>query len=479
MKIVGRKKEKQLLKEAFESGKAEFIALYGRRRVGKTFLIKNFFEGVKCTFVYVSGMKNGTYNQQLQNFADALSQTFFSGLKTPSNWMEGFKTFTELMGKIDPKNNVVLFLDELPWLATRRSQLLEALDYYWNRHWSHDRRIKLIVCGSAASWILNKIIYNKGGLYNRVTRQFRLEPFSLLETKSFIRENGTKLNNRHILEIYMATGGIAYYLSQIRKNLSAAQNIDELAFSKQGVLYQDFDILFSSIFDESNVYVDLVRIIAAKRYGISHSDLLEQSKNLSSGGRAVQRLLDLEEAGFIISFLPYGHKKKGVYYRLIDEYIFFYLKWIEPFKKSAKKIGKISWTALRTTPSWKSWAGYAFETICMKHVEQIRQALHLDPLSLAATWRYEGKKAEEGAQIDLLFNRSDDSITFCEIKYTEEPFKIDKECFLILKRKTEVYQKVTRTKKQIFWVFVSSSGLKPTLYSEEVAAVVTLEDLFK
>lgn len=478
MKIVGRKKERELLEEALKSGRPEFIALYGRRRVGKTFLIKNVFESEKCVFIYVSGMKNGSYEQQLQNFADALCQAFFPGLITPSNWMEGFKLFTELLDKV-AKKNVVLFLDELPWLATRRSKLLEALDYYWNRYWSHDPRIKLVVCGSAASWILNKIIYNKGGLYNRVTRQFRLEPFSLKETRDFLKANHIKLNNRQILEIYMATGGIAYYLSQIRKNLSAAQNIDGLAFNKQGVLYQDFDILFSSIFDEADLYLELVNIIASSRYGISQNDLFLQSKKISSGGRAIQKLLDLEEAGFIISFLSHGHKKKGIYYRLIDEYIFFYLKWIEPLKKSATKIGKVSWTSLRASPSWKSWAGYTFEIICIKHVDQIRTALQLDASAWAATWKHIGKQEDEGAQIDLLFNRSDDSITICEIKYSDEPFKFDKESFKELNRKVEIYRQVTKSKKQIFLALIASSGVKPSIYLDELSSIVTLEDLFK
>lgn len=480
MKIIGREKEKKLLKEAFDSEKAEFIALYGRRRVGKTYLIKNLFESLKCRFVYVSGMKNGSYSQQLQNFVEGLRKAFIPGLEVPQNWREAFEIFTNLVDKIETKNRVVIFLDELPWLATRKSQLLEALDYYWNRYWSHEPRIKLIVCGSAASWILNKIIYNRGGLYNRVTCQIRLEPFSLKETKAFQRANHINLNNRQIIEIYMATGGIAYYLSKLKKDLSAAQNIDELAFNKQGVLYQDFDILFLSIFENADLYADLIRIIAKSRYGISQTALLKQSKMLSSGGTAKQKLTDLEEAGFITSFLSYGHKKKGIYYRCIDEYVYFYLKWIEPFKKSATKFSKASWTALRTIPSWKSWSGYAFETICMKHIEQIRNALNLDALSFAAAWRHEGKNEEDGAQIDLLFNRSDDAITICEIKYTEEPFKIDKEYFSQLRRKIEIYKKVTNTKKQIFLAFVTSSGLKPTVYSqEEVSAVVTLEDLFK
>lgn len=480
MKIIGREKEQKRLLEAFNSQKAEFIALYGRRRVGKTFLIKNFFEKQKCTFVYVTGMKDGDFKEQLQNFAEALKQAFVPGLETPKNWREAFTIFRELSEKMAAKEKIVLFLDELPWLATKRSQLLQALDYHWNRYWSHDPRMKLIVCGSAASWILDRIIYNKGGLYNRVTYQFRLEPFTLKETKEFLKANKVNFNNQQVLEIYMATGGIAYYLSKITKGLSAAQNIDELAFRKQGVLYQDFEKLFSSLFDHADIYSDIVKIIYENRYGINQEELFKHSAKLSSGGRAKEKLKNLEEAGFIISFLSSGHKKRGIYYRLIDEYLSFYLKWIEPIKKYPKKFSKVSWLNLRATPGWKSWAGYTFETICMKHIDQIRATLGLEGLVNAYTWKYAGKKDEKGAQIDLLFDRPDDSITICEIKYTDEPFKMDKEYNKNIQNKIDVYRKITKTKKQIFLAFIAAAGIKNTVYSEEyVSQVITLNELFK
>lgn len=480
MKVLGREREQGLLQEAFDSKKAELIALYGRRRVGKTYLIKNFFESKSCTFIFVSGMKGGSMREQLNNFADGLRKAFIPGLKTPQNWREAFTLFNEVIEKIADPEKVVLFLDELPWLATRRSGLLEALDYFWNRYWSHNPRIKVVICGSAASWMLNKIIYNKGGLYNRVTCQFRLEPFMLKETKEYLKANGIKLPNRQIVEVYMATGGIAFYLSKIRKDLSAAQNIDELAFNKQGILYQDFDILFSSLFDEADDYIKLVRAIAMHRYGILQEELLREA-NLSSGGSAKEKLRDLEEAGFIISSLIPGHRKRGIYYRLIDEYAYFYLKWIEPFKKSAKKYDKTSWLDLRLTSSWKSWAGYAFEMLCMKHIVEIRKSLNLDSLARASSWSYKGDdKDQEGVQIDLLFDRPDDSITMCEIKYTEEPFNIDKEYHKKIKNKIEVYKKVTKTKKHIFFAFISASALRKTVYSEEdVNSVVTIDELFK
>ncbi|MFZ0565813.1 MAG: ATP-binding protein [Chlamydiales bacterium] len=477
--IIGRKKEQKILQSAFDSNKAEFIAIYGRRRIGKTYLVKSFFEKKGCTFLYVSGMKDGTLKQQLKNFAHAIESVLIPGYATPSSWMDAFNKFTILTEKIPSKKKIVIFLDELPWLVTKRSKFLQALDYYWNRYWSHDKRIKLIICGSAASWIINNIVRNKGGLYNRLTYQMRLDPFSLKEAKEFLMAGHIRLNNHQIIEIYMVTGGVPYYLTQIQKGLSAAQNIEELAFTKHGVLYQDFDILFDSLFDEGEVYSNIVKTISKYRYGIQQEELFSQCKEISKGGSGVQKLRDLEEAGFIISYVPYQHKRKGKYYRLIDEYANFYLKWIAPSKTSLQKLNKISWMQLRETPSWKSWSGYAFETICLKHIDQIRKSLNIDTHSSVATWRHMGQKDEKGAQIDLLFDRADNAITICEIKYTDNKFNIDKECFYKLKNKIEVYKNITKTKKQIFLVFITSFGLKHNIYSEEyVSNVLTLDDLF-
>lgn len=482
-KIIGRMEEQSLLDEAFKSNRAEMIALYGRRRVGKTYLIKSYFESKSCSFAYVSGMKDGKLGEQLRNFKTTLERDLAGiSLKQPQSWIEAFELLSQIKDKIDQKKKVVLFLDELPWLATKRSRLLQALDYYWNRYWSHDSRFKLIICGSAASWIIRKIIKNKGGLYNRVTRQIRLDPFTLKETKDFLKFNHINLNNRQILELYMVTGGIPYYLNHIQKGASAAQNISNMAFSKQGILYQDFEHLFASLFEDLDNYHEIVRVISESRYGIEQEELIKKCKALSHGGSATRKLQDLEEAGFIVSFVPEGHRKKGIYFRIIDEYTAFYLKWIDPHKRTVAKLDKSQniWLFQREKPGWKSWASYAFETICLKHVAQIRISLNINSLAEAASWRYDSAGKEDGAQIDLLFDRSDESVTLCEIKHTEQPFLIDKIYYQQLKRKIDVYKKVTKTHKEIVLAFIVSSCLKKNIYSEEyVSGIVTLEDLFK
>jgi hypothetical protein len=381
------------------------------------------------------------------------------------------------------KQKIVLFFDEFPWMATHRSGLLQALDHLWNQTWSNDSRIKLVICGSSASWIINKIINNKAGLHNRITRKIPLMPFNLQETNLFLRAQGVELNYKQISQLYMATGGVPYYLMNVKKGLSATQLIELLAFQQQSLFFKEFDNLFSSLFTDSETYIELLRIIAKNRYGIDQKDLIKKSKTFSRGGGVVRKLTELEEAGFIISFTPYLHKKRGVYYRLIDEYTLFYLKWIEPVRNTIQKQSLETgyWARQQKSAGWHSWAGYAFESICYKHLSPIRKKLNINPTAIANAWRYAptAKSKEDGAQIDLLFDREDDTITLCEIKYTDESFNIDKAYAANLKRKIDVFKEKTRTKKQIFFNMVSANNIKKTIYSEDmINGVVTLEDLF-
>ena len=484
-KVIGRESEKEILKEVISSNRAEFIAIYGRRRVGKTYLIRNFITSTSCSFFHVTGIQKASLEEQLEEFAKQLGTAFYQGASiTPrTRWRDAFEDLTQAISKIPRNKKVVLFLDELPWMATPRSKLLTALELYWNRYWVFDPRIKLIICGSATSWIIEKIINDKGGLHNRLTRTIHLKPFSLAETKQFLKANHIHLDYRQILDLYTVLGGVPLYWSYIRKGRSAHQCIDELCFQKDGALVKEFGRLFASLFEDPKPYIDLIRIIAEHRYGIGQADLITKSK-LPIGGNTTHRLHQLEEAGFITSLVPYGHKDKGVYYVIDDEYSLFYLHWIEPNQNIIGKKAKNSgfWLSLSQRPSWKSWSGLSFESICYKHIDQIRFALKLDPGSIAATWRYKprSKTEQEGAQVDLLFDRPDGAITICEIKCSNTSFSIDKAYAQSLLKKMEVFRKQTRTKKQLFLAMVTTFGLHTTMYSEEIVTnAVILDDLFK
>jgi AAA+ ATPase superfamily predicted ATPase len=481
--IIGRQAEQNILHQLLHSKKAEFLALYGRRRIGKTFLIKNYFDNKSNVFFYASGIQNATMKEQIEEFAHQIGKTFYNGamMMPGNNWRATFEILTKAIEQSAQNKKIILFFDELPWMATPRSGLLQALDYYWNRYWSHDKRIKLIVCGSSASWIIDKIINNKGGLYNRLTWTIHLEPFNLSEAKEFLQSLNIKLNHKQILDLYMVFGGVPHYLNLLQKGLSAHQNINVLCFQKNGALVHEFDRLFSSLFNESDIYIKLVRVIAKYHYGIGQSELIKKAQ-VTDGGTTIKKLKELENAGFIAEFVPHGHKEKGIYYKVIDEFTLFYLYWMKSNIKTILKQDQNQdyWLAQIKSSRWKAWAGYAFESICYKHLPQIRKALQITAGATANSWRYAPRlKDLEGAQIDLLFDRDDGITTICEIKYNEQPFIIDKLYAKNLLNKLNVYQKQTRSSKQLFLAMITVNGLKESIYSDEyISKVVTLENFF-
>lgn len=490
--ILNREDESAILEETLNSDRAEFLTIYGRRRIGKTFLIREFF-GNKSNIIFFKavGLRQGSMAIQLENFITQISETFYSGarLELPKNWNDAFNILTKAIKNISNKKKVVLFLDELPWMATTNSRLLQNLDYYWNLHWSSFSNIKLIVCGSSASWIIKKIIKNKGGLHNRTTRQIHLSPFNLKETKIFLQNKKISLSHKQIVSLYMVTGGVPFYLLNIIPGLSVAETIEKLAFSKKSLLLGEFDDLFSSLFEKQEIYVGILRIIAQSREGIRQEDLLKKLSKSQQGEGGLDKLQALEDADFIISFKPHFHRKKGIYYKLIDEYTLFYFHWIEPMKETLQEhnLEKGNWVELQNTPAWHSWCGYAFEAICYKHLSAIRKKLGISPTAVANSWKFIPQKDSDnrGAQIDLLFDRRDEAITLCEIKYTNEPFVISKDYAEILNRKILTFQQQTNTKKQLFMTMVSANGLKnnPVIIRDNttqdlISDIVTLDDLF-
>lgn len=484
VRIIERTNETQILTDFLSSNRPEFLAVYGRRRVGKTYLIKNFFSSKTCTFLSMTGIKDGSFLEQRSECCKQISQAFYAGINVaiPKTWLGVFELLNKAIINVPTNKKIVVFFDEFPWMATPRSRLLQALEYYWNQYWSNNKRVKLIICGSLASWIIKNIIKNTGGLYNRVTYRLELQPLNLKEVKTFLTKKGISLKNDQILSLYRAIGGIPLYLDQVKKGLSAAQLIDSLCFSKNGLLVDEFNELFKSLFLSTNTYIELTREIAKHPYGISKIDLAK-NLNLSHGGGLNERLQELEDAGFIMSFLPYQHQEKGTFFRIIDEYTLFYFRWIEPNLRAINRafFKQGYWLSQTKTSAYQAWRGYSFESICYKHTFAIIKALEINVSSHPYSWRYIPAKGslEQGAQIDLLFDRNDESITLCEIKYTDEPFVIDKAYAEQIKRKMAVFQNVTRTKKQLFFAMIVSSGLKKTIYSEElISHTVTLDDLF-
>ncbi len=482
--IIGRVVEQQLLKKVLQSKEAEFLAIYGRRRVGKTFLIREYCRD-KGFYFEVTGEKDGKLRDQLENFLIAIQRAFEPKIPIaePKSWKQAFSTLTTLLESISENQKIILFFDELPWMASRRSGLIQALDHFWNTIWSQMPNIKLIVCGSSASWMIDHLIRAKGGLYNRLTQSIHLQAFHLSEVKAFLESRRVKLNYAQIMELYMVFGGIPFYLRHIEKGKTATQNINDLCFQKDAPFFTEFDQLFSSLFDHADMHTKIIRAIAQKRNGISREELL-RSAGISSGGTVKKRLNELEASGFIEIVSFYGKAKKDFHIKIIDEYTLFYLYWIDPIKHK-RIIGKNVryWTSKAKEASFPVWRGYAFEAVCIKHISQIIHKLKLEDLAgEISSWRYmakRGDKKQDGAQIDLLIDRNDNAITLCEIKYHNSEFTIDKNYAKNLAKKMDIFETVTKTKKQLFLCFISAYGIKPNIWSEDlVSGEVVLEDLF-
>ena len=480
-KIIGRKNEQEILKKIWASKEAELVAVYGRRRVGKTFLIREYFESQERYFE-LAGKKDAPPSEQLENFAESFSKTFYAGIEMlpPKNWRDALTLLTREMEKA-PKKKHLLFFDELPWLATRKSGFIQALDYFWNSHWCRMPNTKVILCGSAASWMLEHLINARGGLHNRLTRTIQLQPFNLHETQEYLLSRKVRLNEKHLLDLYMSIGGIPYYLNYVEAGKSAEQNIQEICFTPTGVLFTEFKRLFASLFQNAELNLRIIREIAYKREGISREELLKKL-NISSGGSFKKRLNELQAAGFIQGFMPYRHKKKEQYFRVIDEYSSFYLTWIDPIAEKGFPQPNY-WKLCTRTPHWLSWTGYAFESVCFKHLPQILYALHLNSIACEiGNWRFKPiKKSKEiGVQIDLLFDRQDNAVTLCEIKYSSNKYVIDKAYAKNLHRKLDIFQVKTKTPKQLFLALITTHGVKKNLWSEElVTNQVILNDLFR
>lgn len=484
MAIIGREQELAILQEVFDSTEPQFLAVYGRRRIGKTFLISEFFKN-KGVYFEITGMKEGTMTEQLFQFAYEFSRQFNAGnrITPPQNWAQALNLLHEAIEKIEKGKKIILFFDEVPWLASPRSKFLNALEHFWNRYISRKKNVILIICGSSASWVIKNIINNKGGLHGRVTRKIRLLPFSLLETEKYLQSRHIELDRKQIIDIYMAIGGVPKYLSYITRDKSAAQIINELCFSLNGGLYNEFDNLYKSLFENYEQHIAIVKALAKAVYGLTKDELLKKVK-LKSGGYSSKIIEDLIDAGFLVYIPSSSAKKVGGLYRLIDEYSLFYLTWIVDRNKIGfESIDESFWIKKQGSSKWRTWSGCAFESLCLKHIVKIKKALGISGIStMESGWRYlPSSKAKQlgGAQINLVIERSDKCINLCEMKYSDGEFVIDKPYLQILQNKKRVFKKQTATTKTLFTTMVTTYGVKKNAnYLSVVDSEVIMDDLF-
>lgn len=475
-KLVGRIQEKKILGNALASPGAELIAVYGRRRIGKTFLIRSVYE--KHLRFEFTGVHNASMQEQLESFSFALKKAIESpvDIAVPKSWAAAFHLLENFLTPLMKKQKTVIFFDEFPWIHTQKSNFLTAFEHFWNSWASKYANLTVVICGSAASWMIRNIVNSKGGLHNRVSIRMRLLPFTLSETEAYLKSRSVNLDHYQILQLYMAMGGVPQYLKAVQPGESALQVIDRIFFTKHGPLKDEFKILYESLFDNPTHHTAVIRLLSGMNKGMTRNEIIENS-DLSSGGTATKVLTELEESGFIMPYIPFDKTSKEVIFRLADEYSLFYLKFIE----KSRATGAGTWLRLSEGSSWKSWSGYAFEAICLKHIPQIKEALTIANIyTEESVWRNVPGKGQPGAQIDLLLDRRDHCMNICEMKFFTDKFTINKKYAEELKQKQSVFIDKTKTKKTIFLTMITTYGVvKNPYYIGLVQSEVTMDALFE
>lgn len=475
-KIIGRHKEKARLDKIMQSNQAEFLALYGRRRVGKTFLIRQY---LKNHIVFdISGSKDGSKAQQISDFfSEYLTRTKAQReTQTPKTWQEAFRYLAKYLSELpEIASKYVVFIDEMPWMDTPKSEFISALEFFWNQHVSKMDNVLLIACGSASSWIRKNLINARGGLYNRITQRIKLAPFNLYETTLFLQSSGVNLPQYQILELYMAMGGIPFYLKEVEKGKSVPQLIDDICFSPQGLLTEEYEQLYHSLFRNAELHVSIIETLAANPQGMTRTEIALATKiPESSLSRTIE---ELTECDFVTYFSPFINKKKEGIYKLTDLYSLFYLKFIQYNKGSGSKI----WEQLSKQSTYIAWSGYAFENICMLHTDQIKAALGISGVfTQHSSWKFKGNDMLPGTQIDMVIDRADQIIHICEAKFTKENYAISKAYTEQLRLRKSIFIQATQTKKAVFTTLLTTyPALKNKYYLEEIDNEITMDKLFE
>lgn len=477
--IVGRQAEIAGLEKLYHSDRPEFVAVYGRRRVGKTFLIKQALKG-RITFQHTGvspidqDSDRGQMRMQLESFYYALLNQGLEGYKPPKTWMEAFFLLEQLLQNLDNGERQVVFIDELPWMDTPRSGFLPAFESFWNGWCSGRDNIMLIVCGSATSWILSNLSRNKGGLYGRLTSEIKLSPFTLRECAMYFRHAGIEMSQYDILQSYMVFGGIPYYISYFQKGLSFEQNVDNILFGSKPRLRDEFNRLFAAIFSNPDDSKKIVRLLATRHAGFTREEI-SKATGLPLGGGLSTTLAALAESDFITGYSPYGMPKSTVCYKLMDNFCLFWLKYVEPNSKDAGFL-----TDNMASDILKAWHGVAFEEVCWQHIQPIKRALGIDGVraSLSA-WAMRGDDSQDGAQIDMLIVRDDNVVNLCEMKFASTPYSISKDEEMRLRRRIEALKATLSPKQTVHLTMITTYGVAYGKHSGIVQKEVRMEDLFE
>lgn len=477
--IVGRKREQHELRRKYESDEAELLVVYGRRRVGKTFLINNTFAKEGFAFK-VTGLHKKGKRMQLRNFVDALREySNDNSWKEPNDWMEAFEQLRTYLKQSKTGEKRILFIDEMPWMDTRGSQFLSAFERFWNNWGAAESDLMLIVCGSATNWIINKLFKNKGGLYNRSDCRMYLNPFTLQETEQYLIKQGFELEQYDIAQIYMIMGGIPFYLKQLDPALTLSGNIDECFFREKGKLWDEYDRLFETLFERSDMYTHIIEALGTKQIGLTREELLRLT-GLPDNGVTSKAIKDLINCGYLRTYRYWGRKTKTQTYQLADFYLLFYLR----FVRANYGQDQHYWSHVQENGAFRAWQGYAFEQLCMNHLQQVKNALGIGAVrTTQSSWHIESRDLNDpelhGAQIDLLIDRSDRFISLCEMKFANAEYVITQDYSMNLRNKMEAFKQASQTRKTVVMTMISTFGVKRNAHSGMIKQQVVLDDLFR
>lgn len=476
MLLVGRKKQLKTVDLILKSKKSEFIAVIGRRRVGKTYFIDAAFEKNIC--FRLTGIQDGSMTEQLTNFAIKLAEHMDNPFvpAPPENWQQAFHQLKAYLSSLNKTNKRVIFIDELPWAVTPRSGFLKMLAHFWNDYLSKEKHFILVICGSATAWITNNIINDTGGLHNRVSHTIRLEPFDLVETKAFLLNRKIVLPDQEVVKLFMAMGGIPYYLENIQKGETAATAIERMCFHPDGILKREYNNLYRALFYNYRDHENIVKTLAKSQQGLTREALIIKS-NVADGGTFNRTMDDLILSNFVAEYKPFNKKKRGSIYRLADEYSIFYHRFIQPNKNYSKGM----WLQLANGQAYKIWTGYAFESLCFKHIDRLKQALGIAAVyTQISSYQLKSDKNQKGFQIDLVIQRNDNAIHLCEVKYYSGNYTVDRTYAERLNERKKLFKAATGTNAALFTTLIVNNELTDNNHAQHsVDVIVTLNEMMK
>lgn len=465
--IVGRIPELKTIHHALTSDKPELLAVWGRRRVGKTFLLRYGRAPVADWYFELTGQRNGKQRAQLEHFAKALSESFQGGvaLRAPSTWEEAFGELEKSIESLPPDGKpVTVFFDEAPWLDSRRSGFLDALEYFWNSRGTRIPRLKLFVCGSAASWIVHKIVQGKGGWHRRVTDLIRVPQFKLHEVSAYLAHQHIRLSRLDVVKLYMVFGGVPYYLAFMRRGESVAAFVNRLFFSSDAPLQGEFDELFDSLFNNSAVHKQIITEVAKTKGGLTRAEI-SACANLSSGGKLTHYLENLEESGFLEIHEPLGARGERFWrYRVSDMFTLFHLQWLSGRPRMR------SWNAIVSSQQYRSWCGHAFEIVAWNHAHSIATALGIAKSDYTVT-RADLENSAGKAQIDLVFDVRGGAVYLFELKFCDGDFTMTRAEAEKLELRKQVLSAHFKGRRSVIVCLLTPAGVRE---NEHLKAVVDL-----